>query len=51
MKILHAAKFYAPVRGGMETVLADLCDGTADDWAVQVAVFLGSDYAASHPVS
>src|SRR5437764_964823 len=36
MKILHAAKFYAPVRGGMETVLADLCDGTADDWAVQV---------------
>ena len=36
MKIVHAAKFYAPVRGGMETVLADLCDGTADDWAVQV---------------
>ena len=36
MKILHAAKFYAPVRGGMETVLADLCDGTAGEWDVRV---------------
>jgi len=36
MKILHAAKFYPPVRGGMETVIGDLCDGTADQWEVQV---------------
>jgi rhamnosyl/mannosyltransferase len=36
LKILHAAKFYAPVRGGMETVLADLCEGTATEWDVQV---------------
>jgi glycosyltransferase involved in cell wall biosynthesis len=34
--ILHAAKLYPPMGGGMETVLRDLCDGTAGDWNVQV---------------
>jgi glycosyltransferase involved in cell wall biosynthesis len=34
--VLHAAKLYPPAGGGMETVLRDLCDGTADDWNVQV---------------
>ena len=36
IKVVHAAKFYAPVRGGMETVLADLCHGTSGDWDVHV---------------
>ena len=36
MKVVHAAKFYAPVRGGMESVLADLCNGTSGDWDVHV---------------
>jgi rhamnosyl/mannosyltransferase len=36
MKIVHAAKFYPPVPGGMETVVKDLCDGTADVWDVRV---------------
>ena len=36
MKILHAAKFYPPVPGGMETVVKDLCDLTAGDWDVHV---------------
>jgi len=36
MKIVHAAKFYPPVPGGMETVVADLCSGTAADWDVRV---------------
>ena len=36
LKILHAAKFYPPVRGGMETVVGDLCNGTAAEWDVRV---------------
>ena len=36
MKIVHAAKFYPPVAGGMETVVADLCNGTAAEWDVSV---------------
>lgn len=36
LKILHAAKFYPPVRGGMETVVGDLCDGTSGEWDVRV---------------
>ena len=36
LKIVHAAKFYPPVQGGMETVVGDLCDGTAADWDVRV---------------
>ena len=36
IKIVHAAKFYAPVRGGMETVLSDLCNGTSGEWDVHV---------------
>src|SRR5687767_14903334 len=34
--VLHAAKLYPPMGGGMETVLRDLCDGTAGEWNVQV---------------
>jgi len=34
--VVHAAKLYPPAGGGMETVLRDLCDGTATDWNVQV---------------
>jgi glycosyltransferase involved in cell wall biosynthesis len=36
LKVVHAAKFYPPVRGGMETVVGDLCDGTAAEWDVRV---------------
>ncbi len=36
MKVVHAAKFYPPVEGGMETVVGDLCAGTAQDWDVRV---------------
>lgn len=36
LNIVHAAKFYPPVRGGMETVIKDLCDGTAGEWHVRV---------------
>jgi rhamnosyl/mannosyltransferase len=36
LKVVHAAKFYPPVRGGMETVVGDLCDGTSADWDVRV---------------
>lgn len=36
MRVLHAAKLYPPMGGGMETVLRDLCDGTAAAWSVQV---------------
>jgi len=36
LSVLHAAKFYPPSPGGMETVIGDLCRGTARDWDVQV---------------
>ena len=36
LTVVHAAKFYPPVRGGMETVIADLCWGTAEEWHVRV---------------
>jgi glycosyltransferase involved in cell wall biosynthesis len=36
LSVVHAAKFYPPVHGGMETVIADLCDGTSADWDVRV---------------
>ncbi len=36
MRVVHAAKFYSPVPGGIETVVADLCGGTAADWNVMV---------------
>jgi rhamnosyl/mannosyltransferase len=38
MRIMHAGKFYAPVAGGIETVLAALCEGTAARWDVRVVV-------------
>ena len=36
MRVLHAAKYYPPVRGGMETIVRDLAEGTAEDWDVTV---------------
>jgi glycosyltransferase involved in cell wall biosynthesis len=36
VNVVHAAKFYPPVPGGMETVVADLCEGTAGEWNVSV---------------
>lgn len=36
LSVVHAAKFYPPARGGMETVIADLCNGTSSDWNVRV---------------
>jgi rhamnosyl/mannosyltransferase len=36
LTVVHAAKFYPPVHGGMETVIGDLCDGTAEEWDVRV---------------
>jgi glycosyltransferase involved in cell wall biosynthesis len=41
VRILHVGKFYPPVRGGMETVLAALCEGTAHRWQVQAVVANG----------
>jgi rhamnosyl/mannosyltransferase len=38
MRILHVGKFYPPVRGGMERVLAALCEGTARRWRVRAVV-------------
>jgi glycosyltransferase involved in cell wall biosynthesis len=38
VNVLHASKFYPPCKGGMETILADLCAGTAGDWDVRVVV-------------
>ena len=32
----HAAKFYPPVPGGMETLVQSLCDGTSPGWDVRV---------------
>lgn len=36
LSIVHAAKFYPPIPGGIETVVADLCAGTAREWDVRV---------------
>lgn len=36
LNVVHAAKFYPPSRGGMETVIADLCNGTSGEWDVRV---------------
>lgn len=44
MRIVHAAKFYPPVPGGMETVVRDLCDGMADEYDVRV---IGANTGAS----
>ena len=38
MRVLHVGKFYPPVRGGMETVLGALCEGTASRWRVRAVV-------------
>ena len=36
MKIVHAAKFYPPVPGGMEAFVQTLSEGMAHDWDVVV---------------
>lgn len=36
LTVVHAAKFYPPSHGGMETVIADLCNRTSGDWDVRV---------------
>jgi len=36
MKVVHAAKFYPPVPGGIERIVGDLCSGTAAEWDVTV---------------
>ena len=36
LRVVHAAKFYPPIPGGMETVVGDLCRGTAGDGDVRV---------------
>lgn len=38
LRILHAGKFYPPARGGMETVVGQLCADTVGDWKVQAVV-------------
>jgi len=38
VKVLHVSKFYPPYKGGMETILGDLCTATARDWDVAVVV-------------
>jgi glycosyltransferase involved in cell wall biosynthesis len=38
MKVTHAAKFYPPALGGMETFVQYLCEGTADEWDVCAVV-------------
>jgi len=41
MNVVHAAKFYPPVPGGIETIVGDLCESTAGEW--QVAVVAAND--------
>src|SRR5262245_51932824 len=36
LRILHAAKFYPPVHGGMERIIGELCEGTASTWDTRV---------------
>lgn len=36
LRVVHAAKYFPPVPGGMETVIGDLCHGTAHEWDVRV---------------
>jgi glycosyltransferase involved in cell wall biosynthesis len=38
VRVLHVGKFYPPHRGGMETVLGALCEGTAGRWQVRAVV-------------
>ena len=38
MKVLHLGKFYAPAKGGMETVLSAVCEGTSAVVANRVMV-------------
>jgi rhamnosyl/mannosyltransferase len=38
VRVLHAAKFYPPALGGMETFVQYLCEGTAAEWEVSAVV-------------
>lgn len=38
LRVLQVGKFYPPVSGGMETVLQNLCEWTAERWDVTVVV-------------
>lgn len=45
MKVLHLGKFYPPVKGGMETILASICDGTSTH--VRNRVIVANDCSAT----
>ncbi|MEI8191188.1 MAG: glycosyltransferase, partial [candidate division NC10 bacterium] len=47
LRVTHAGKYYPPVRGGMETVLRDLCTGTSTEWDVR-AVVANTRLATTH---
>jgi rhamnosyl/mannosyltransferase len=47
MKVVHAAKFYPPVPGGMERIVGDLCTGTAAEWNVTVVAASDSPRAVT----
>jgi glycosyltransferase involved in cell wall biosynthesis len=38
LRVTHAAKFYPPALGGMETFVQYLCEGTAGEWDVRAVV-------------
>ena len=44
MRVLHLGKFYPPARGGMETILALICDRTSAD--VENTVLVANDTCA-----
>lgn len=45
MKVLHLGKYYPPVKGGMETMLASICEGTSAH--VRNRVIVANDRAAT----
>jgi glycosyltransferase involved in cell wall biosynthesis len=46
LRILHLGKYYAPVKGGIETVVETLCRGEAA-WAESSALVLGEHFLTS----
>jgi glycosyltransferase involved in cell wall biosynthesis len=49
-RVLHVGKFYPPVRGGMEQVLAALCQATRDRIDNQVLAFSGTAHTTREVV-